>query len=385
MTAPPPVAPRNLPRTPGPARPTPIAVTPAIAATARGLRPGFATQVKAIGFSVARAAGAFWVLRRSAWRRARLLILTYHGVSLHDEHEWSTLYVSADHLERRLAKINALGYRIRPLGEALDAVVSGALEEPTVSITFDDGAHDFAARAYPLLQRYNAPVMLYQTTYYTDFQAPVFDTVMSYMMWKARGRTVPLPLVDATVSIPESQHSAEFFAIHNAIVATADARHLTGAEKDAIARDFARRACVDYDEIVERRMLFMMSAEELRHLDPALVDIQLHTHRHRSPRDRTLFRRELIDNATALARITQRGVRREHFCYPSGDHDPVLRQHLAEHGIRTATTCEAGLVTSATDLLMLPRFVDTMPIHGASFEAWLCGAATLVPRRASNS
>lgn len=382
MSTAPPIAPRNLPRSAQPAQPTPIAVTPIIEATARASRPGLATRAKSLAFAAARASGAFAILRRSAWRRQRLLILTYHGVSLLDEHEWSTLYVSPAHLERRLQRIVRQGYRVRTLGDAMDGLRTGTLDAPTVVITFDDGAHDFAARAYPLLQRYGVPVTLYQTTYYTDFQAPVFDTVMSYMLWKARGRTVRLPLVDATVTLPQSQHSPEFHAIHSALITTADARYLNGAEKDAIARDFARSAGVDYDAIVARRMLFMMSAEELRSLDPALVDVQLHTHRHRSPRDRTLFVRELVDNATALSRITRRGTKREHFCYPSGDVDPVLRQHLHEHGIRTATTCDAGLVARDTDPLLLPRFVDTMPISSATFDAWLCGAAAFVPRRA---
>jgi peptidoglycan/xylan/chitin deacetylase (PgdA/CDA1 family) len=381
MTSPP-ISPRNLPRMPTPTRPTPIEVTPAIEAVAAQGTPRLATRLKALAFTAARGAGLFRAVRRSRWRRERLAIITYHGVSLHDEHEWSTLYVSADHLDRRLRRLRRQGFALRTMGEALDAMESGTLDAPTVVLTFDDGAHDFATRAYPLLQQHRAPVTLYQTTYYTDFQAPVFDTVMSYMMWKARGRTVKLPLVDASVTLPTSQHTPEFHAIHGAIISTADARYLTGAEKDAIARAFAAEARVDYDFIVANRMLFMMSGDELRSLDPTLVDIQLHTHRHRSPRDRTLFQRELVDNATALARLTKRGQKRDHFCYPSGDYDPVLRQHLREHGIRSATTCDPGLATRHTDPLLLPRYVDTMPIASATFDAWTCGAAEFAPRRA---
>ncbi|MGZ8413179.1 MAG: hypothetical protein ACXW05_10640, partial [Gemmatirosa sp.] len=44
----------------------------------------------------ASAMGATRYVARSAWRRSRLVILCYHGISLADEHEWNPeLYMPA--------------------------------------------------------------------------------------------------------------------------------------------------------------------------------------------------------------------------------------------------------------------------------------------------
>src|SRR5437899_4989580 len=45
-------------------------------------------SIKLVSLKVLRAGGAFDLVRDSAWRRKRLLILCYHGISLESEHLW---------------------------------------------------------------------------------------------------------------------------------------------------------------------------------------------------------------------------------------------------------------------------------------------------------
>ena len=49
---------------------------------------------------LAERSGVSRLLSQSAWRRQRLLILCYHGVSTYDEHEWGHLYISQAVLRR---------------------------------------------------------------------------------------------------------------------------------------------------------------------------------------------------------------------------------------------------------------------------------------------
>src|ERR1700761_2255355 len=50
---------------------------------------GVAKRAKRLSLAMARSAGAFGILKSSRWRRRRLLVLAYHGISLNDEHLWN--------------------------------------------------------------------------------------------------------------------------------------------------------------------------------------------------------------------------------------------------------------------------------------------------------
>jgi hypothetical protein len=114
----------------------------------------------------------------SGWRSRRLLILCYHGVSLDDEHEWdSSLYMHRDLFRRRMQTLVDLRCNVLPLQEALERVRNGTLPPRSVAITFDDGSYDFYRLSWPILKFFGFPVTLYFTTYYSDFNRPVFDVM----------------------------------------------------------------------------------------------------------------------------------------------------------------------------------------------------------------
>ena len=128
-------------------------------------------------------------------------------------------------------------------------------------------------------------------------------------------------------------------------------------------------------------MLRIMSPEQVQSLPP-LIDVQLHTHRHRAPRELDSFSDEIEENRTRISAIT--GIARQslsHFCYPNGDYSESLRLWLRQLGVVSATTCVPGMAHSQSDLLLLPRFIDTMNTSELSFEAWASGFAALLPRQ----
>jgi hypothetical protein len=58
----------------------------------------------------AKGAGLFQLVGSGRWRRNRLLILCYHGVSIDDEHEWNpALYISQADFVRRLTMLEETG------------------------------------------------------------------------------------------------------------------------------------------------------------------------------------------------------------------------------------------------------------------------------------
>jgi len=334
----------------------------------------------------AQAVGVSSIIGATEWRRSRLLILCYHGFSTHDEHEWNpNLYSTGAFLRKRLETLRRLNCRLLPLAEGLLRLREGTLPPMAVALTFDDGARDFADVAVPILTEFDAPATVYVATFYCVHRMPVFDTALSYVLWRGHVAHPRLsasafgldPAIDSelTNSTPEERKRAVA-----AIGAEARRAGLDAYEKNALLRHVAEAVGVDFDEFLGSGRLQLMTAEQLKQLPTPLIDIQLHTHRHRTPRVEALFAREIEDNREALQRLTGSSQPRCHFCYPSGNYAGEFLEWLPKLGVTSATTCIPGLSSQVTDPLLLPRFVDTLQTPDIIFTSWLTGVADLVPR-----
>jgi peptidoglycan/xylan/chitin deacetylase (PgdA/CDA1 family) len=320
------------------------------------------------------------------WRRQRLLILCYHGISTRfgvpaqDEHEWRpTLYMTQDVLALRFKLIKHSGCEVLPLGEAVRRLYSKTLPAKSVAITFDDGGYDFYQRAYPVVRDSGFPVTVYYTTYYSDFRRPIFNLACSYLLWKSRGSILPAAPQWGISRDTDLSSEANRLAVLNQINAYVKKRDLNGPAKDELAATLAAMLGHDYGAFCASRMLQLMNPAEVAELSSHGVDFQLHTHRHRTPEDEDLFRREIRDNRQRLEEIT--GKPATHFCYPSGNYRREFLPWLKQEGIVSATTCEAYLASPARDPLLLPRLVDTKFKAAVEFESWLDGTGSLLARR----
>ena len=339
-------------------------------------------SLKETVFRAARAGGAFALVRNSAWRRKRLMILCYHGVAMDDEHEWSpTLYITQQRLRERIRTLRDGGYAILPLAEATERLYAGTLPPRAVALTFDDGAIDFERRALPVLREFNAPATLYLTTYYCINRYPVFDTILSYVLWKGRGSAADLASLIGNASPLLVSQDAVRNATRLRIREYAAEQALSAEQKDALVGRIAGALGVDYAAIKARGTLQLMTPETVRALPRELVDIQLHTHRHRTPVDHGKFVREIRDNEAVISQVTGTSRRLEHFCYPSGDYHGEFFTWLRECDVRYATTCVPDIASRETEPMLLPRLVDTMEQSALNYEAWLTGFASLMPRR----
>jgi peptidoglycan/xylan/chitin deacetylase (PgdA/CDA1 family) len=329
-----------------------------------------------------RVTGGFRSIQESRWRGRRLLILGYHGVSLEDEHEWDgALYISQPRLEAQLRSLRTAGCTVLPLGEALKALDDGRLPPRSIAITFDDGNHDFHERAFPILHALGLPATVYLTTYYCDFEAPVFRPVCAYLLWKVRDRTVALTALtgsDESFDLRTPEGRAQAAA---ALSQLADREHYSGADKQRLVERLAALLGIDFDRLMARRILQIMRPSSVQALAAAGVDFQLHTHRHRAPVHRDLFMKEINDNRTRIQQLT--GTRPSHFCYPSGNYRAEFFTWLGEEQVVSAVTCDPGLVNARSHRLLLPRFLSAENVSPLVFEAWLTGAADWLPRRRS--
>jgi peptidoglycan/xylan/chitin deacetylase (PgdA/CDA1 family) len=326
------------------------------------------------------ATGVSAMIHNSAWRRRRLAILAYHGIATTDEHLWNgSQFMAADVFRGRMRSLKKLGCSVLPLGEAVERLYSGELPERAVVITFDDGTSDFYRKAAPIIEEFGFPVTLYLTTFYTQYNRPVFDLMCSYLLWKGRDRSVDLR--DIVGGEPGTNLKTEpgRLAARDRIFAFALERGLTAEAKDALSSALARRLGIDYQALLDQKVLHNLTAPEVRRLAEGGVDVQLHTHRHRVPLDRALFIREIEDNRRSIQEMTGRST--SHFCYPSGVYDPAFLPWLKDLGVVSATTCDAGFASRSSDPLLLPRFLDGSGLSTVEFEGLLTGTSSILPRR----
>ncbi len=344
---------------------------------------GVLNVVKGGLFSTARRIGLMSGVAGSGWRRQRLLILCYHGISLDDEHEWNGgLYVPQSHLRARFEVLRRGGYSVLPFDEAVRRLYDGTLPQKAVTLTFDDGTYDFYARALPLLREFDFPATVYVPTYYIGFQRPVFTSMVSYLAWKgrAKGSVASDGLADDAAPLKIGSEGDRDASVRR-ILDRSDALNLDARAKDDIARIFAERLGIDYEALLAKRVLHLMTPEEMREAASHRIDMQLHTHRHRVPEDAALFRQEIDDNRRELQSILGEHGNLRHFCYPSGQYRSAFLPWLKAADVTTATTCDPGIATPVSDPLALPRFIDTTTQSPEAFEAWASGFAELLPRR----
>lgn len=306
-------------------------------------------------------AGRHWgwnrALGTSSWRRKRLLILCYHGLALDEEHRWDPeLFLSLNSFAWQMKMLRERGCHVLPLGEAIRRLRDGDLPERAVTITFDDGVEDFHRLARPVLATHDFPATVYLTTWYAGQPRPAFGVFLKYLMWKA-GRS-----------------AAEYPALRQAAALCANLE-----ERDAWLAARARDWGVDLARLLELRVLHVMGRASVSELArTGAVDFELHTHRHRTPGDETLFRREIADNRRVIEDWTGRAPR--HFCYPSGAWKKSFLPWLRAEGVLSATTCENALAAPGDEPLLLPRFVVTGATTPERFADWIDGAASLTSR-----
>jgi len=338
-----------------------------------------ARRVRHAALAGLRTVGGFRRFAESAWRRRRLLILCYHGVSLRDEHEWnSELFVTPAFLRRRFEILRNGEYAVLPLGEAVRGLRRGTLPPRSVVLTFDDGFYNFLAAAVPLLEEFGYVATNYVSTYYCVHQRPILRLTLRYLLWRARAQELApgaLPGQDGPIDLRDrGQQEALAASLLNEAESLSNDRE----GQQAWLGDVAARLGIDWIEFLRSRLFYLMTGEEIAEVARRGFDIQLHTHRHHTPRDKAAFAREVLENRRILEKHA--GHPAAHFCYPSGDVDSAFLPWLRELAVESATTGFVGLADATHDPLLLPRYVDTMAHSELVFEGWLCGASAMLSR-----
>ena len=336
---------------------------------------------KLLTLGVGKSIGVMQALRLSNWRKNQLLILGYHGVSQDDEHLWDPeLFFTPDDFRTRMQLLKDYGCHVLQLSDALQRLWTKTLPPCSVVLTFDDGGCDFYRQAFPILREFGWPATVYLTSYYCNYNRPVFDVMCSYLLWK--GRSTKLNLRDVISGSAEFDLESKSNRERTLAAVRLFARHakFSARQKDELLKLIAERLSIDYERILAKRILHLLSPEEVVELVAEGVDIQLHTHRHHAPQKRESFLVELKENRAFISKFTKLP---RHFAYPHGLYEECYADWLSSFGVTSATTCASGLATKYSNPYNLPRLVDTSSLRLLELEGWLSGFAKFFPRKQS--
>jgi peptidoglycan/xylan/chitin deacetylase (PgdA/CDA1 family) len=332
------------------------------------------------GLLALRDLGVMGAVARSSWRQKRLLILCYHSLSVDQEHQWKrALFFTPEEFDERLELIEKHRLNVLTLEEGIRRLREGTLPDRSAILTFDDGTADFHDLVAPRLRRLGYPATVYVSTYYIDKGLPIFPLMISYVLWKGRHQHLgPDPDFGLNRAIDLSTREGRM-EVERAIIARVTELGLSAGDRDAVAGRLAGRLGVDHAELGRRRVLQLMTPQEIASVAGQGFDVQLHTHRHRTPDDQQAFTEEILENRRRIEAMTGRAAR--HFCYPSGVYFPPCLGWLNGLGVVSGTTCVPGLATAESPSLLLPRLVDTAGLSPVELEGWLSGLSSVLPRR----
>jgi len=288
-----------------------------------------------------------------------LRILCYHGISIKDEHLFRpSMFITPDLFRQRIDFLRKSRYPVLRLDHAIELLAAGTLPPNATVITFDDGWYSNLIAASEL-RRYGLPATFYVASYYVKKQEPLFNLFVAYAIWQS-GHT-------SLLWEGREQEQPEI---------TKNSSELGSAGRIEVMKQVARLTGVDYDEIAQSRRFGLMNEQELRQLVADGFDIELHTHRHTTPSDDMLLRREIADNRAVLEQLVSRPLM--HFCYPSGRYHASTIEVLKSERIESATTVMAGLNFPGADHYLLRRTLDSITISQIEFEAEMSGFLDLV-------
>lgn len=280
-----------------------------------------------------------------------LRILTYHRVDeLSANPHLSPTLLSATPKDFS-EQMHMIRERYEPVGiEQVLSALSGNSNLPkrAVLVTFDDAYRDFKENAWPILQMYSIPTVLFVPTAYPDHpERSLWWDTLYYVLTSTSHNFVYIDgkLLDLS-DIGKRQQT--YRQIRNQI------KNLDHKSAMLLVDKFLKKL-----EVAPISDNHILNWDDIRQLASSGVAIGAHTRAH------PLLRRISVKEAVREARQSYEDLIQELgsepppiFAYPSGDASDVLAQHLNHAGFKAAFTTTRGINRIGNDNAMLLKRIN---------------------------
>ena len=299
-------------------------------------------QLKDLVFRAIGNTGFFPVFRRIFAGRA--VIVMFHEIQRDCRSELMT-GTSVELFEYALGWLKQEGWAIVSLEECLERLARNDQSRRYAVLTFDDGYQDNVSVALPILERNNAPFMMY---------VPTAALTRTMQCWWLGLRELFRSRDDVTIDAMGIRfHCPDLESKLRALTRVDQWVHQDYKRAEMLAQTF-KDAGISLSRLNNQYFLDQDALQELSRHPLASIGGHTTSHAALATIDTTLARAELADNPNYLENLLQLPVR--HHAYPYGACG-VREEHLArEVGYVTAVTTRHGqLGTDRLNQFALPR------------------------------
>src|SRR5471030_1548906 len=224
-------------------------------------------------------------------------------------------------------------------------------DRPKVTLTFDDGWRDNAVNAFPLLQKYQVPASIFLSTDFIGSRQRFWWESIGETLWDSHGAKARRHLIECLQQIgrplPVLMDDLDVQRRSLALL-----RYLQSL-KTLSPGELSRLT----DECPEESLPQALDWQQVRSLEATgLVRFGPHwaSHAILTGLDDQRLDEELSRSRDALLNGCNRPL--PVYCYPNGDHDARVRQHVADHDFAFALGTGTGIYRGDGEPLALPRF-----------------------------
>lgn len=277
-------------------------------------------------------------------------ILMYHRFSEHGDPR---------RLDARLfeAQLIILKRHFRPmrLGDIVDKLQSAErLDDGAIAVTVDDGYRDFSDFAVPLLQKHAVPATLYVVSRFAEQKLWLWFDALRWLVFAASAGPHRIRSLEHSAPITlrtASEREALWLrlATHCGTVNTAERSKIIRSVEHDLGCPLPGQPTQDFAA---------MTWDDLRRLDPALIEVGAHTASH-PILSLCSINEQMQEIDTCKQTIeTALGHTVRAFCYPNGmpeDFTSETVDIVRASGFSSAVTASSGLVGRKSDRFRLVR------------------------------
>ena len=307
---------------------------------------------KALGAQVVSVSGVHRLLH-SRLGRHELAILMYHGV-VRDPLPVSDPCFLEDSLFRRQIEYLSRHFSIVSLSTAVELLEHDAVDKPTVVLTFDDGYQNNYDVAFPVLQEYGVPAIIFLTTGLVDSSDSVWFCHIIRALSSTRKPSLVWDGEELDLSEPARRAAAS-------VRLQASVKEHSPTDVGRLVGHIYERLRVDPVSSFELESPFrMLHGSAIRTMfQSGLVEFGAHTETHAilSLLSSEEKRKEIAGSVNAVQRLI--GQPCKFFAYPNGrpqDYDAETVELLRECGISAGLSTLSGPNRASTSLMDLKRY-----------------------------